>query len=113
MSNDRAKEPGLSKTTTEEVNDVGYDPIRERIAALRRDLAEAGEQQYRTIEFLRERIGAQLGATVEEIRGRVANIIEGVDVKSRRRAKLLISAKRNPSTADLIIDNHKISNANL
>lgn len=77
---------------------VGPDPTRERIAAQRRSLVEAGERQYRATEFfrrrleetserlqsLRERIDAKFRATVERIRGRVAEIIASVGVNERK-----------------------------
>jgi hypothetical protein len=92
LSNDRAKGTNLSKTTIEEVNNVGHDPTRKRIAALRRSLAEASERQYRTIEFLRcrieetskqlqslrERIDAKLRTKIDRTRGRTAEIITRV-----------------------------------
>jgi uncharacterized protein YPO0396 len=98
----------LSKTIIKEVSNVRSDPTRERITALRRNLAEADERQYRTIKFLRrrieetserlqslrERINAKLGATVERIRGRIAEIIASARVIRESGGVLHRPAKR-------------------
>ncbi len=102
LPNDRSKGADLSKTTVKEVNNVRPDATRKRIAALRRNLAEAGERQYRTIEFLRrrieetserlqslrKRIDAKFRATIELVRGRITEIVA--------RVKLIIDNGGNP-----------------
>lgn len=118
VPNDCAKGQDLSKTTVKEVNNVRPDPTRERITSLRRDLAEAGERQYRTIEFLRrrieetserlqslrERIKAKLRATIVRVRGRIAEVITRVRVIKESENASLGHAKRTPLLAEKRID---------